>query len=793
MVISLTTIRKRLQPACGCSFPTLLFRRLLTILFIGLILICTTACISSFRSAEQSSGPEFMGQGTIAFSQGKFGDAATSFTAASQWFEQQNDDDGQYEALISAGQANCFSGKHLKALENLKASLTLAKSLQNKGKTAKALSAIGNVHLALGDKVLSLQYLKQGLALAREADAFQVVASSLNDLGNLYLTQKKYCLAISSYREAALAAAQADNDLLAAQISINWATANWRAGHIDQVIPLLNRAEKHLGSCKNSTAKAYSLVNTALLYSDLHTRSPKQNRELVLAAVNAYNRALTIARDLNDQRTLSYVYGNLARLYENEEQYQEALELTRQAIFSAQLCNATEASYKWHWQNGKLFVKQGKLDEAIRAYRLAIRDLKSIRDEMSSSHVVPCSSSFYRKTAGIISFELVDLLLRKASKPRPGEDIQPLLMEARDTLEILKVYELREYFKDDCLDAARSIGKKIDLVSARAVVIYPVLLPDRVELLVSFAGKLKRYTLPVTIDELSAEALIFRKALMKRTSWGFLPHAQKLYNWLIRPLENDLQTIPVDTLVFVPDGPLRSIPMSALHDGKQFLINRYPIAITPSLILTDPQPIKHEGARLLALGITEPVQCFPGLPYVDDELKAIRDLYIGETLLNDQFTGNSLSVALKKEPYSIVHIASHGHFGKDVDDTFLLAFDEKITMDRIGKYVGLYRFREEPLDLITLSACETAVGDDRAALGLAGVAVRAGARSALATLWQVNDPASYKLVVEFYRQLSTPGHSRAAALQQAQLKLLNDPQYEHPYYWSPFLLINNWL
>ena len=187
------------------------------------------------------------------------------------------------------------------------------------------------------------------------------------------------------------------------------------------------------------------------------------------------------------------------------------------------------------------------------------------------------------------------------------------------------------------------------------------------------------------------------------------------------------------------------------------------------------------------------MQGFAGLPYVADELKAIRELYSGESLLNDQFRLANVEAALQKEPFNIVHIASHGQFGGEVDNTFLLAFDEKFSMSRFGEYVGLFRFREEPLDLLALSACETAAGDDRAALGLAGVAVRAGARSALATLWHVNDPASYELVAEFYRQLRDPSVSRAAALRAAQLKLLGDQRYDHPGYWAPFLLINNWL
>jgi CHAT domain-containing protein len=114
-------------------------------------------------------------------------------------------------------------------------------------------------------------------------------------------------------------------------------------------------------------------------------------------------------------------------------------------------------------------------------------------------------------------------------------------------------------------------------------------------------------------------------------------------------------------------------------------------------------------------------------------------------------------------------------------------------MDRLGETVGSTRFRERPIELLTLSACETAQGDDRAALGLAGVAVQAGARSALGTLWSVNAAAAAELLTDFYRELRPDSVSKAVALQRAQKKLIADPSYGHPFYWSPFLLISNWL
>jgi CHAT domain-containing protein len=373
------------------------------------------------------------------------------------------------------------------------------------------------------------------------------------------------------------------------------------------------------------------------------------------------------------------------------------------------------------------------------------------------------------------------------------EQVEPYLLEAREAVELVKVAELRDYFQDECMGAARLRMTRLDIVSKTAVVIYPIILSDRTELLVSLPSGLKRLSIHIGADTLTREVRKLREKLEKRTTREYLPYAQRLYDWLIRPLETDLATTTTDTLVFLPDGPLRSIPMAALHDGKEFLINKYAVATTPGLNLTDPRAIKRENVKVLAAGLTDSVQGFPPLPNVSDELQAIQTCYGGSLLMNRNFLVSRLENELRNKQFNIIHIASHGQFESDIKKTFLLTFDDRLTMDQLEQYVGLFRFREDPLELLTLSACQTATGDDRAALGIAGIAIKAGARSALATLWYINDQASSTLVSEFYKQLQDPSVSRAIALKRAQLKLLNDRSYQHPGYWSPFLLINNWL
>jgi CHAT domain-containing protein len=371
--------------------------------------------------------------------------------------------------------------------------------------------------------------------------------------------------------------------------------------------------------------------------------------------------------------------------------------------------------------------------------------------------------------------------------------VRKTLREAQGVIERFKTVELEDYFRDDCVARYLARAKPVEQTAPRTAVVYPVPLADRLDLLVSIGNDIHRITVPVDEATLRREALQLRALLEKRTTYQYLPHARRIYEWVIRPIEPLLEKAGVETLVFVPDQPLRSIPLGALHDGRGFLVERYAIATAPSLTLTEPQPLAMKGARVLSSGLTQAVQGFPALPYVEMELDELKALGAGASLRDGSFTAENLERELRDKPFSIVHVASHAQFESDPRRSFLLTYDGRMTIDRLEASMKLNRYRDEPVELLFLSACQTAAGDERSALGLAGVAVKAGARSALATLWHINDQASSLLVAEFYRQVGQPGVSKAEALRRAQMKMLTDLRYRHPGYWSPFLVIGNWL
>jgi len=556
----------------------------------------------------------------------------------------------------------------------------------------------------------------------------------------------------------------------------------------------LDQAADSLRGLEPSHEQISAFITVGLTYAKLRSFLVELNRDLTLASFQTLHNGARAADQLGDRRASSFAWGYLGKLYEDEHRYEEALGVTQQAILMSQQAAAPEALYRWHWQAGRLLKGLGRPKEAIDSYRQAIVAVQSIRPEVSAALAEDQPDASFRETVGAVYFELADLLLRGSERDTDPQHQEAVLREARDTVELFKVAELQDYFQDDCVQAARSHATGLELVSKTAAVIYPIILQDRLEILVSLPSGMVRKTVPVGAEVLTEEIRAFRNFLEKRSTREYLSHAKKLYEWLIQPIEPLWADAGIDTLVIVPDGALRTIPLAALHDGTQFLIKKYAVATTPGVTLTDPRPLDRKGIKLLSVGITEAVQDFPALPHVSREVETIHRLYGGTTLLNKEFIMSRVEEELKAHPYSVMHIASHGQFQSEGKDTFLLAYDGKMTMDRLEEYVGMLRFREEPLALITLSACETAAGDDRAALGLAGVAIKAGARSALASLWFLDDQASSQLVTEFYQQLHDDSvASTAMALQRAQIKFLEHPEYNHPAYWAAFLLLNNWL
>jgi CHAT domain-containing protein len=747
--------------------------------------------IPSAYAIDRSPGDTLFDRGLRAFQLGAFDQAAASWQGAANAYEHERRSLDQSRALAHLAQAYQALGQLMKSLQTLDLALALAQTSNDPVWTASIFDSLGRGYLAAGKLEAAGHYLDQALFLARPLARPDLTAIVLNDTAMLQAAERHYVEAMDAATESAELAEIGGLPSLAARARINSAWASLQLGHYSDCRTRLDKASEQLRSLPASHDKAFDLINLGLAYQELRTHIAEASEPLRKLAEQAFQDAIQIAGDIHDARAQSYALGHLGHVAEVEGHFSDALEITRRAVLAAQLAEAPESLYQWKWQTGRLLRAMGRQEEAISAYRSAAMTLQPIRQELAWGPAAAAGPA--RTPPRNLLLEYADLLLQQSVVKGDRTSAQPYLLAARDAIELFKAAEVRDYFGDECVDQLRSRITTLDQVSRSTAVVYPIVLPDRTELLISSATGLTRISIPVSSDVLTAQVRLFRKALEKRTTLEYLPLAQQLYDWLIRPMEPGFAAQSLDTLVFVPDGPLRTIPLAALHDGKQFLITKYAVATTPGLTLTDPQPLAKAKQRMLSSGLTLPVQGFPPLPNVSAELQMIRSLYGGDQLVDQDFVVSRLERELKEGPFTILHIASHGRFSSDVNNSFLLTFDSKLTMSRLHQLIGVFRYRQNPLELLTLSACQTAVGDDRAALGLAGVAIKAGARSALATLWFINDEASTKLVSEFYRQLHDSPVSKAIALQRAQMTLLNDAVYQHPAYWSPFLLLNNWL
>lgn len=711
--------------------------------------------------------------------------AAASLSALLALPGQAQESGAAPSALLEQAEAVQRLGHRHQALVYLEQARVRAEGGQDAALTAAIHGALGKAYLLRGRVDEARTLLARALDEARALRSRTLEAAVLNDLGNLAVTEDRLDDALNRYAESLAISRGLGSHTAAAMTAANLVHLRLRQSNTEAALAQLGELERDVQRIADARGKILPLLAVGELSRRM--REAGGERALVERSFRAQREALALAENARDLRGVSLARGGLARLYFLDARHEEAMRLVELALAAAQTGNAADLAYGWHWLAARILVAQGKHDEALEAYRRAANRFQSVRVDLIQE--LTASRTSYRDSVGPLFVELADLLLKRA---RSSADPQPLLAEAREVIEQFRSVELEDYFQDECVARLQARRKAIETVAADTAVLYPIFLAERTELLLSIGGNIKQITIPVAAGELTDQIHAFRGLLEKRTTNQFLPYAQRLYGWLFRPLEAELAGRGISTIVLIPDGALRSIPMAALHDGKQFLVSRYGFAVAPGLSLLEPRPLAARESRMLLSGLSEAVQQFPPLPGVLGELASIEKLAQAKTLRNREFSATSFERELRALPYSVVHIASHGEFDSDPKKSFLLTYDGRITMDDLEQFMRLTRFRDEPVELLTLSACRTAAGDDRAALGLAGIAIKAGARSAVATLWFVSDEASSDLIADFYARLRE-GTPKVTALQRAQKRMLEDARFRHPSYWAPFLLIGNWL
>ncbi|MEW6495643.1 MAG: CHAT domain-containing protein [Cyanobacteriota bacterium] len=760
-------------------------------------------------------------QGQVYLAQGQPQAAAEQFSNAAKIYERGKDKTGAVKSRLNQAEALRKAGLHRRALDILE---QLNKNLPNEiDPQLKAIArrSLGITQRLIGDLNEAQKSIEESLQIAetlpspaREQNvsaAYLMLGNIAKDRGNtakerneISEAQKYFDEAIAHYQKAA-ETATAPTARVEAQLNQLSIVGDKGEAFTDEERELLAQVRETIDQLPLSRTSIHARINWARMVMEPKNEANVNPQDIAQQLAIAVQQA----EKLQDLRSKSYALGQLGELRQQLGQLDQARGNTQQALQIAQSIGASDIAYRWQWQLGQILIAQGKTEGAIASYEAAVNNLQSIRGDLVN--VNPDVQFSFRESVEPVYREFAGLLL-KSDNPKNLE-------KARTAIESLQQAELVNFFRENCIT---SQPVKIDDIDKTSAVIYPIVLADRLAVVLSLPGdRFEQHSIPKSRVEVQDTFTRLREAITPsllnsrsaepeliptdKQDGQYLTLAQQAYDWLIRPFEEELQASGVKTLVFVLDGPMLNLPMAVLHDGEKYLVEKYAIALTPGLQLLDTKPLVRGEITALKAGLSEarelPVASrpqpvyFPALPNVEQELKGIQSEVSGKLILNEEFTTTAIEQAIASVPFPVVHLATHGQFSSNAEETFILTSDDRLNINQLKQVL---RGREEDsrkaIELLVLSACETATGDERGALGLAGVAVQAGARSTLATLWVVNDEATAKLMIRFYEELKDTKVSKAEALRRAQLWLMQqDTEYKQPDYWAPFVLVGNWL
>ncbi|MBE9163662.1 CHAT domain-containing protein [Tychonema sp. LEGE 06208] len=670
----------------------------------------------------------------------------------------------------------------------LNRSLEIAQNLQLNEAISAAYLSLGNLQRSIAKRqedirkdakvhyAQALEFYERAIALAAQTEQLQAKLSKLSllvetqpysDISNLWQEIQSKVDNLPVTTESIYARIDFAESLTCLKVQ------TMERSHIEKILLPLSPAVQHCAVA----AKSQTLGNPELIYV----------AKLLASAAKD-------ATKLGDLRAESYAKGSLGELYEITGQLSDAKQLTAEALGIAQSIQAADIAYRWQWQLGRLTVKsKGDKKNAIAAYQASVQTLQSLRKDLIA--VNPDVQFSFRDNAEPVYRQLVDLLVTTEGNTQPN---QANLEQAIQQIDALQLAEIENFLRCS-LSPTVAINQIPD---PEATLIYPIILEDKIALIFQVAGKPLTYReTPVPRKTVETTLQQLRKNLQTPgNNPEVIADAKKVYQWLLAPLKPELDKNPqIETLVFVLDGDLRNIPMAVLYDEKteQYLVqDKYAIAISPQLTLFAPQPLQQK-LKVFVGGIGQSQNIdgkqFETIQKLKEELEGIsQKVPASQPLLEANFTKANIQNKLQTGNFSAIHLKTHGEFSSDPDETYIVAYQKLLKGQDIANLIETETPQQQTnIELLVLSACQTASGDNRAVLGLAGIAVRAGARSTLSTLWEAQDAPNTELMLRFYEELSKPGMTRAKALHFAQKSLLE--RYEPANIWATYILVGNWL
>lgn len=688
-------------------------------------------------------------QGNLQARMGEKERAIATWQEAEAIYRQLNAVEPLLRSRLNQAQALSSLGYRWQASEILESANVELEALPDSELKAQALQSLAVNLGSRGELEKSQAILSKSLKIAEKLNLTRQIKAIKFSLANIAFNKEDFQIASSLYQEIR---ATAEDRLTQIKATVKLIAALLKTDADYTAVKLLPQAIAEIEALPTSIDKIYAQVNLA---SILITRR-SEGYSLSDRIPYVLQSAIQQARQLANPRLESAALGELGHYYEQDGQWELAQAATKQGIKLVDNTPADELTSQWYWQQGRIWQAMGETEQAIASYQAAITILQSLRQDLTAGQL-----SFANYTEPLYR-QYLQLLMQDLALLAPAVQ-QEHLVAAQQGIEALHLAELENFWHATCLT---SNLKPIGAIDPQAAVIYPLVLGDRLEVILSLPGEpLQHYG--TTLDISQAEQVItnLHQALDKTAlPTAILPPAQQLYDWLIRPASAALNSQNIDTIVFVLDDWLRNLPMSVLHDGNDYLIQKYNLALTPGLqLLTTPKGEKPK-LSIIAAATTE-------------------------TLSDRTLTSANLKAKLANSSSSVVHLAADSQFSSQQEATFLVTKEDKLNAQDL---TVLLQNQQNPLELLVFSSSEIASNDQRATVGMTAIAVGSGASSTVASLWQASDRSTTKLMSEFYQLLTQTNPSKAAALRQAQLTLLDDPQYRHPYYWSPFVLVGNW-
>ena len=753
-------------------------------------------------------------------------------------------------------------GRFSEAIQSFQQALQISQELKFTFGEANTLNNLGVAYSKLGQRDLALKHHQQALRLFRDlqstaaaARARASEATTLNNLAAIHTDGAQYDAALASYRQALAVAEKLDNPRLWATILNNIAIV-----HEQQNRPAL--ALSHYKQSLNAAREIGSLTQEGTALNNIGELLLDGGQPAI--ALDYLQQALVLHQETGDRLSEADTLSNLGYLLEQQGQPEIAIIFLKQAVnqwetvrgnlgdrpTQQQTFTDTVADIYHHLAD--LLLQSDRILEAQRVLDLLkVQELsdylqvRSIPEAQQGIDILPLEAELIEDYGRELARQ-VALGRQLQAIPRDPEQRTPEQEQRRREIEAEQKTirrELIDFIETPQVQAAAArrrqsaqgealelkllngLQDKLAELGEDVVLLYPLVLEDRLELILvtQYAPPL-RHSVPVSRTELNTAILAYRQALRDPYS-DPIPLAQQLYDWLIRPLEPVLQTSEAQTLLYAPDGQLRYIPLAALHDGQQWLAERYRVnhittASLPNLndssqsldILAGAFGTQGQSVELASNRLT-----FVGLPFTIDEVQTLADSIADTTpLLNAEFS--LAETEAQMSDYSILHLATHAAFviGAPNESFILFGNGDRATFRDVEVWPLINT------DLVVLSACETGVGgirdgDGKEILGFGYLMQQAGAKAAIASLWQVSDGGTQVLMNAFYAALSQ-GYSKAESLRLAQQALINGPsaaagnrranvevintltgepfspgRLSHPYYWAPFILIGNGL